>query len=181
MVGRSLGFILMLIAAGLWYWGRQITIVDSEALINSARILYVLAGAVFAVGLGLFLFKKIVIIPGFTIDLSGETPSLNLGPPGFRFTASGVAKKNGIQVPGTHIFLFMSFATRTAIKVAIAWATCWMVKADHGLVWGIGAGLSCLAVLFIIEQALHKTLAPDPSLIKSETDKKAESEKAAEL
>jgi hypothetical protein len=161
MRGRSLGFVLIMISAGLALLANSLKAGDAQAIVTNARVLWIIAGAVFGVGLGLLLFKKIILTPWFTIDLSAEKIALNLGPPGFRFTASGLAQKNCIQVPGTQIFLTMSFLTRLVIKLSLSGIPYHYILARHNRRWAIAGAIACLIVLFAIERALLKILAPE--------------------
>lgn len=167
MKGRSLGFFLILVSVGLWFLGGQFPGATEDQYVTTARVIYTFSGVIFSLGLGLLIFNKIVLGPWLTLNF-GEHTSLTIGPPGFRFSASGLAQKNSIQVPGTNIFLFMSFMARLTIKVSLAWIPYSYVQAEHGYRWGIGAGLLCLAILFSIEAAFLKTLAPDEAALQPE-------------
>lgn len=175
MKGRSLGFFLILVSVGLWFLAGQYPGAAEDQYVTTARVIYTFAGVIFTLGLGLLLFNKIVLGPWLTLNF-GESISLTVGPPGFRFNASGVPQKNSIQIPGTQIFLFMSFMARLTIKVSLSWIPYSYIQAEHGYRWGIGAGLLCLAILFSIEAAFLKTLAPDEAAL--QPDKVADKDAA---
>ena len=162
MKGRSIGFFLILISVGLWFLGGQFPGAEEDQYVTTARVIYTFSGVIFTLGLGLLIFNKIVLGPWLTLSF-GEYISLTIGPPGFQFSASGRAQKNSIQIPGTKIFLFMSFLARLTIKVSLSCIPYSYVQSNHGYLWALGACLFCLVILFGIEGTILKILAPEPS------------------
>ena len=133
MRGRFLGLVLLAAAIGMYFLGRQIG-ADGSA-VGTARTLKVIAAATGTIGLGLFLFRRIVLTPWFMIDVSRRLPRLNIGPPGLRFILSAEPDKGYLHVPFmSALFCYFSFFTRQLIKLSICgWRHKWRLFRRSGL------------------------------------------------
>lgn len=116
-MGRKLGLMLMLISGVAFALVYQSAAPAAKDVVPLQQILQVISGTIFFIGLWLFIFKKLVITPWFSIDFSGEKPAVSVGFRGMRLVLRADPQPKYLQFG--RVYVYASFVTRLIAKILI--------------------------------------------------------------